>query len=172
MPSIAATVTNGHLRQPLKQLLPAAAHRDDFALRRTERRQELANVGPGDERARLARLNHQPRQVAASFQLVEQGRQLLEHRQREDVRPFARQVERDQGHVRLRKRERQRIGMARGSLISERQLLNATGQGEFGKEDRCQARPRGLPGGPPIRHNADRFGETQCEPGANTNDVA
>ena len=75
MPSIAATVTNGQLRQPLKELLARGGtwrrprswgHRSDAS--------KLADVGPGNERARLARLDHQARQILPRLPARRDGR--------------------------------------------------------------------------------------------------
>jgi hypothetical protein len=98
------------LREPLEELLAAAAEGHDFALGRAERGHELPQVGSGDERAGLARLDDQPREVLSFLKLVEVRRQLFQDRDGEDIRPFSRQVEREQGHVGLRKRELQGLG--------------------------------------------------------------
>src|SRR5947208_3592229 len=77
----------------------------------------ILNAGPGEEQARLAGDDDQPGQVGARRERVEMGRQLVERASRENVGPLARHVERQEGDVRLGKREHNGLGHGAKILV-------------------------------------------------------
>ncbi len=62
------------MRQPLKQFAAAIAHCRDIGLGHVERRGEFAQIGPGDERPRLAGADDQAGQIAPFFQSIQMCR--------------------------------------------------------------------------------------------------
>ena len=59
------------LREPAEELLPAAAEAGDLLLRCIEPGDELLQIGPGNEHARLGGANHEAGEIFAIVQLVE-----------------------------------------------------------------------------------------------------
>ena len=82
-----------------EQLLASAAHLLDPFRFGVFRGGELAQVGPGDEDARLARTENQPGQIVPAQQLVQVLFQLLQHALGEHVGPAVRIVEGQLGNV-------------------------------------------------------------------------
>src|SRR5690606_23423177 len=92
--------------QAREQGLPLPAKFLNFARRRIERRDELAQVCTGDEGTWLAGLQDERREVLTLFQPVQVFTKFVEHRARENICALTGQIERQHLDIRFGRRGR------------------------------------------------------------------